>query len=527
MSAKFQLFGKADNLVSISLPSTIKTIGSFSLLDYAKADIDFNGAKPTNIKAEAVAKVKSISNIDLSEAVSIETDAFLKSTFEDGFVLNMPNLSGIARGAFSHSNITRLDNLGLITSLPDGEQVNGEWRGVFSFCTSLTSVTLPEGILTIGTKAFRESVNCRIENLPSSITRLGDMCFYKTSFDLDVVVPNLTTMEFGVFSESKVRRVLDMGSITTLPNVTSQGFNKYNYVGVFTLCTELEVAILPETMTNISAHAFSGCKKLNYLILKSDTPPTLSSVSGIGLDTPIYMRGGGYIYVPDASVETYKSATNWVNFSDVIKGISELITDNPTLYAEISPYLQGVIMNSGLVVAPSSKSVNESTIQLYSYYNGERVTATYSINSSVASIDVNGLVTFSAEGTAEVTISYNGNTITRTYTYKTVAILHGFEIDKTGANVVNANRSIVGFVPCTPSTNIKWGVTGGTLGNLVEFNDSKSVVGYWTPNANPRTIAASSETRYVKASFQTSRLDYAYIYDATNQIYLWKGSKVS
>ena len=92
---------------------------------------------------------------------------------------------------------------------------------------------------------------------------------------------------------------------------------------------------------------------------------------------------------------------------------------------------------------------------------------------------------------------------------------------------MNANRSIVGFVPCTPSTNIKWGVTGGTLGNLVEFNDSKSVVGYWTPNANPRTIAASSETRYVKASFQTSRLDYAYIYDATNQIYLWKGSKVS
>ena len=86
--------------------------------------------------------------------------------------------------------------------------------------------------------------------------------------------------------------------------------------------------------------------------------------------------------------------------------------------------------------------------------------------------------------------------------------------------------STIGFISCKPSTQIKWGVTGGTLGVLCEYSETESFIDYWGASANPRTITVSNRAKYVKATFQTSRLDYAYIYDVTNATYLWKGSKV-
>ena len=51
--------------------------------------------------------------------------------------------------------------------------------------------------------------------------------------------------------------------------------------------------------------------------MKSTTPPTLSNTGAI----PSTIRA---IYVPDASVEVYKAATNWSSFASKIKGVSEM-----------------------------------------------------------------------------------------------------------------------------------------------------------------------------------------------------------
>lgn len=47
----------------------------------------------------------------------------------------------------------------------------------------------------------------------------------------------------------------------------------------------------------------------------------------------------GYIYVPDSSVTNYQAAENWSSYSSVIKGVSQLQTDNPSLYEEVAEYL--------------------------------------------------------------------------------------------------------------------------------------------------------------------------------------------
>ena len=59
-------------------------------------------------------------------------------------------------------------------------------------------------------------------------------------------------------------------------------------------------------------------KKLEKLISKNITPPTMEQSNGL-VGVPDLK-----IYVPDASLNDYKTATNWVAYADKIFPLSEL-----------------------------------------------------------------------------------------------------------------------------------------------------------------------------------------------------------
>lgn len=60
---------------------------------------------------------------------------------------------------------------------------------------------------------------------------------------------------------------------------------------------------------------FAAMFALDTVIFHSKTPPNMRSNIG--------NKSGYTIYVPDESVETYKSATNWSNYANYIKPLSE------------------------------------------------------------------------------------------------------------------------------------------------------------------------------------------------------------
>lgn len=70
---------------------------------------------------------------------------------------------------------------------------------------------------------------------------------------------------------------------------------------------------------------------ITTLVCAATTVPTLNNANAI--------PSSCVIYVPDASVDAYAEASNWSTFASNIKGISQLATDNPTLYEEIKDYL--------------------------------------------------------------------------------------------------------------------------------------------------------------------------------------------
>lgn len=185
-------------------------------------------------------------------------------------------------------------------------------------------------VTSLAAYAFNECTSLKFNGIESThITTIGQWAFRQCSPTTGkVVLPNLTSAGNQAFANTSIEEVLDLGRITQL------SANQWG-AGVFSNCGHLTIAVLPETLTSIGYDPFAKCNSLQAIICKAVTPPTLGHQMALqSSDT-----NGCPIYVPDASVTEYQAATNWSSHTSRIKGISQLATDNPTLYAEIEEYL--------------------------------------------------------------------------------------------------------------------------------------------------------------------------------------------
>jgi hypothetical protein len=205
------------------------------------------------------------------------------------------------------------------------EELNDN-NAAFKGCTSLKSITLPESCKNIGYRVFHGCTALKNINLENA-ERLWLEAFFKcAALDIDIVAPSLKYVGMTTFSNSGIRRALDLGVVTSLPG----GWG--NDEGTFRKCTSMDVAILPPTLTSLGVFCIADCTKLSALIFKSNTPPTFSSGA-------LTSTNNCPIYVPDAVVDNYKTANTWSSLSGRIMGISSLSANYPSLYAEIKDYL--------------------------------------------------------------------------------------------------------------------------------------------------------------------------------------------
>lgn len=163
-------------------------------------------------------------------------------------------------------------------------------------------------ITKLESRAFEYCKSLKQLILPKSITNLSTVyVFYYCPVDLSIDLPNLSgTVGDGCFTASGVVHVLDLGSIDTLYNA-------------FRVCEKLLDVVLPSTLTHLGTQVFDGSSSLNWVILYAVTPPTLENVRAFN------NTNNCPIYIPDESVNTYKSATNWSSLASRIKPLSEFL----------------------------------------------------------------------------------------------------------------------------------------------------------------------------------------------------------
>ena len=199
-------------------------------------------------------------------------------------------------------------------TLPDSVTELGGWA--FFGCIYLEEATLSNRLKTIGDAAFSSCSTLSSITLPQSLGHVGDSAFYGCSG---------MSGYYGKFA-SLDNRCLVIGN--TLRHFAPKGLTEYTIAdGITTIAHDafyeslkLKSVTIPQSVTSIEEYAFYYCESLRSVYCKRTTPPTLGvSVfdnSNDGTDKPI----GCKIYVPTASVDAYKAATNWSRYKSYIYG---------------------------------------------------------------------------------------------------------------------------------------------------------------------------------------------------------------
>ena len=185
----------------------------------------------------------------------------------------------------------------------------------FYACANLSSVSLPN-CTSIAASAFRNCTALESVNLPSCTSFNGAQCFDGATNLKTINTSSLTTIAEGTrtFANCKYLEEFNAPNLTSITGSTSNMFNT---------CTKLRKVNLPRLSgTTISANTFNYCSNLTVLVLGGNELNPLDNVNAF--NSSAIKSGTGYVYVPDALVDTYKTATNWSNFADQIKPISEL-----------------------------------------------------------------------------------------------------------------------------------------------------------------------------------------------------------
>ena len=120
-------------------------------------------------------------------------------------------------------------------------------------------------------------------------------------------MPNLTSLGTAAFVNTNITSISNLGTITQF------GIDGYNW-SPCRFCSNLLTAVLPATLTITGGSVFSDSPNIKWVKCLAVTPPTLNG-SLVGNSTCV-------IYVPDASIDAYKSATNWSSYASRIKAIS-------------------------------------------------------------------------------------------------------------------------------------------------------------------------------------------------------------
>lgn len=154
----------------------------------------------------------------------------------------------------------------------------------FEGCTSLISVTIPDSVTKIGDGAFDSCTSLTSVTMPNGVTEIGISAFYGCNSLVSVTIPNsVRSINHGAFRE----------------------------------CTSLSSVTIPERVLSIGEHAFQDCKRLRSIYCKPTNPPTLAYDNRY---TSFTFTSACTIYVPQASINRYKSAQYWSNYAGQIQG---------------------------------------------------------------------------------------------------------------------------------------------------------------------------------------------------------------
>ena len=134
----------------------------------------------------------------------------------------------------------------------------GDWA--FSYCTGLTSITIPNSVTSIGNYAFWDCYGLTSVTIPNSVTSIGDYVFSYCTGLTSITIPNsVTSIGDGAFSGCS-----GLTSITIPNSVTSIGELAFDE------CSGLTSITIPNSVTSIGDYVLNRCDGIKNTIIVND-----------------------------------------------------------------------------------------------------------------------------------------------------------------------------------------------------------------------------------------------------------------
>jgi len=219
---------------------------------------------------------------------------------------------------------------------------------------SLSHITIPTGVVKIGSQAFNSMKNVGNEiEVPASVNEIGGNAFSESSFKLKVNNGNKSycSEDNVLFDKAKTKLIYYMASKpqcdkyivpSTVTEIAGRAFAE----------AKIKQLCLPASVANINAAVFYGNQNIEKISIDAKQPPKLEGYSCFTGTNPNMI-----VFVPKGCAKAYKTADGWKQIENrIIDEVPTNFTVNKINYKVVS------VENKTVEVAPSSDASGAITI---------------------------------------------------------------------------------------------------------------------------------------------------------------------
>ena len=205
---------------------------------------------------------------------------------------------GIYYGCFLLESIVLSEN---ITSLPHWQE-KWYYYGFFDQCKSLTSITIPNSVTSIGEDAFQGCSSLTKTNYTGDIAGWCNIEFGSSDAN-----PIHQSHNFYI-NDQEIKDLVVPNSVTSIRPRT------------FSNCSSFTSVTIPNSVTSIGYKAFNGCNKLYHIYCYAPEPPVI--------EEDVFTNYNVNLYVPCNYLDNYKYDRVFGSFRYIQCIDSEDVTTN-------------------------------------------------------------------------------------------------------------------------------------------------------------------------------------------------------